>query len=144
MVLSGEIGSRLSLFRSSAELGTHFLLPGRRRRGKGREGKGREQCERSRNCPRRLRERRSGRGKHAWRQKGAWLAPARTIDQRLMKFWRDRSNCAPLAVDSRIVFTPASTRLPLSRPFFPSDDEANDEPAMPEHPRYCAECCAGL
>lgn len=40
-----------------------------------------------------------------------------TVDQRLIKFWRDRSSCALPAVDSRIVFTPALIRCPIM-PFF--------------------------
>lgn len=56
-------------------------------------------------------KRRSGRGKRSRRRAirdTRCKRPGATIDQRLIKFWRDRSTCASPTADSRIVFTPAS------------------------------------
>lgn len=81
---------------------------------------GREKCPRRTRCSRRA-SKESPFPKRQGDHVGA------TIDQRLIKFWRERSSCAQSAVDSRIVFTPASIRCPimLYHVLFPLHDEAN-------------------
>jgi len=81
---------------------------------------GREKCPRRTRCSRRAPKENSfpkRQGDHV----GA------TIDQRLIKFWRERSSRALSAADSQIVFTPASIRCPIMpyHVLFPLHDEAN-------------------